>query len=118
MVVSAKAGARNAVCVRLGSHGSPTAVGRFAGGQHVGTHCGAVAGADALHMSFEYPALQPLRQQYAPLFSTNTDTSRSCFAQLDHMQDFKYVLSCLDFLQICPLSSCTGDQTCWLAKAL
>jgi len=39
-----------------------------------------------MHMIFECPALHALRQQYAPLFSTNTDTMRSFFAQQDHMQ--------------------------------
>jgi len=43
-----------------------------------------VAGADALHMSFECLALQPLRPQNVSLFSINTDTMRSCFAQHDH----------------------------------
>ncbi len=84
MVASAKVDAHNAVCVRLDSHGSPTVVGRFAGGQHVETHRDAVAGADALHMIFECLALQPLRQQNVSLFSINTDTMRSCFAQHDH----------------------------------
>ncbi len=84
----------------------PVVLGRFAGGQHVaranrvGTHCGGVAVADEMHMFFECPALHTLRQQYAPLFSTNTDTMRSFFAQQDHMQVFKFVLSCLDVLQI------------------
>ena len=30
------------------------------------THCGGVAVADELHTIFHWPALQPLRQQYAP----------------------------------------------------
>ena len=91
---------------RLASHKSRIVVGRFAGGQHVAranrvcTHCGAVAVADELHMGFECPALHPLRQQYASLFSTNTDTMRSFFAQQDHMRVFKFILGCLDFLQI------------------
>jgi len=55
---------------------------------------------DGMHMIFECPALHALRQQYAPLFSTNTDTMRCFFAQQDHMQVFKFVLSCLDILQI------------------
>ena len=85
---------------RLASHKLPIVVGRFAGGQHVAranrvcTHCGGVAVAD------ECPALHPLRQQYASLFSTNTDTMRSFFAQQYHMRVFKFILSCLDFLQI------------------
>ena len=79
--------------------------GRFAGGQHVArasricTHCGSVAVAYAMHIILECPALHTLRQQYAPLFSTDTDTMRSLFAQ-DHMKVFKLVLSCLDVFQI------------------
>ena len=91
---------------RLGSHKLPIVVGRFAGGQHVEradrlcTHCGSVAVADELHMIHECPVLQPLRQQYAALFSTDTNTMRSFFAQQDHMQVFSFVLDCLDFLKI------------------
>ena len=81
-------------------------LGRFAGGQHVAranrvcTHCGSVAVADELHMIFECPALQAVRQLYAPLFSTDTNTMRSFFAQQDHMQVFKFVLDCLDVFHV------------------
>jgi len=91
---------------RLGSHQLPIVLGRFAGGQRVArasrvcTHCGSVAVADEMHMIFECPALHTLRQQYAPLFSIDTDTMRSFFAQRDHMQVFKFVLSWLDAFQI------------------
>ena len=64
------------------------------------THCGSVAVADELHMIFECPALQAVRQRYAPLFSTDTNTMRSFFAQQDHMQVFKFVLDCLDVFHI------------------
>ena len=53
------------------------------------THCGAVAGEDALHISFECPALQPRRQQYAPLFSTNTALAYDHATTRVHMQDRK-----------------------------
>ncbi len=88
---------------RLGSHQLPVVLGRFAGDQHVArasrvcTHCCGVAVADELHMIFECLALHRLRQQYAPLFSMNIDTMRSFFAKQDHMQVFRFVLSCLDF---------------------
>ena len=62
--------------------------------------CGIVAVADELHMMFECPALQAVRQQYGPLFSKDTNTKRSFFAQQDHMQAFKFVLDCLDVFQI------------------
>ena len=60
---------------------------------------GGVAVADEMHMIFERPALRTLRQQYAYLFSTNIGITRSFFAQ-EHMQVFKFVLSCLDVFQI------------------
>ena len=88
---------------RLGSHQLPIVLGRFAGAvraSRVCTHCGSVAVADELHMIFECPALQAVRQRYASLFSANTDTMRSFFAQQDHMQVFKFVLDCLDVFQI------------------
>ena len=91
---------------RLASHKLPIVTGRFAGGQHVAraarvcTHCGSAAVADELHMVFECPVLEPLRRQYAALFSTHTDTMRSFFAQKDHMQVFNFVLAYLDFLKI------------------
>ncbi len=80
--------------------------GRLSGGQHVDraarvwSHCGGHAVADELHMVHEFSALQPLRQQYAALFTADTDTVRSFFAQQDHMQVFNFILDCLDFLQI------------------
>ncbi len=96
---------------RLDSHQLPIVLGRFAGGQRVArasrvcTHCGSVAVnicnvADEMHMVFECPALQAVRQQYAPLFSKDTNSMRSLFAQQDHMQVFKFVLDCLDVFQI------------------
>ncbi len=63
-------------------------------------NCGGVAVAGELHMIFECSALRPLRQQYAPLFSTNTGNMSFFFAQQDPMQVFKFVLTCLRFLQI------------------
>ena len=85
---------------RLGSHNLPTVAGRFSGDQHVArtdrvcTHsvCGGTAVADELHIIHECPVLQPLRLQYAALFTPDTDTMRSFFAQQDHMQVFKFVL--------------------------
>ena len=81
----------------------PIVLGRFAGvvrASKVCTHCGSVAVADELHMIFQCPDLQALRQRYASLFSANTDTLRSSYAQQDHMQVFKFVLDCLDVFQI------------------
>ena len=91
---------------RLASHGLPIVTGRFSGGQRVARadrvchHCGGTSIADELHMVHECAALQPLRQQYATLFSSETDTMRSFFAQKDHMQVFNFILDCLDVLKI------------------
>ena len=63
------------------------------------THCGGVVVADELHMTHECPVVQPFRLQYAALFTPDTNTMRSFFAQQDHMQVFKFVLDCLDFLK-------------------
>ena len=91
---------------RLGSHALPIVIGRFAGGQHVDragricSHCGPGSLADELHVVHECPLLQPLRQQYAALFTPETDTMRSFFGQKDHMQVFCFILDCLDTLNI------------------
>ena len=72
---------------RLGSHQLPIVLGRFAVGQHVArasrvcTRCGSAAVADELHTIFAGPALQAVRQQYAPFFSADSNTMRSFFAQ-------------------------------------
>ncbi len=91
---------------RLASHSLPIVTGNLSGGQHVDrtdrvcSHCGAHALANELHMVRECSALQPLRQQYAALFTAQTDTMRSFVAQQDHMQVSNAVLDCLDFLHI------------------
>jgi len=66
------------------------------------THCGGDAVTDEMHMNFKCSALHAFRHHYAPWFATNTDTNsmRSFFAQQDHMQLFKFVLSCLDVFQV------------------
>ena len=76
---------------RLGSHNLPVVAGRFCGIARADKYvrsvqtvktCGGIAVADELHIVVhEYPVLQPLRQQYAALFTSNTDTMRSFFAQ-------------------------------------
>jgi hypothetical protein len=59
------------------------------------TNCCGGAVADEMHIIFESPAIHTVGQQYAPLFSTNTDTIRSCVAKEDHVQVFNCVLSWL-----------------------
>ena len=91
---------------RLASHALPIVTGRFAGGQHIDrasrvcSHCGPGSIADELHVVHECPLLQPLRQQYAALFTPDTNTMRSFFGQANHMQVFHFILDCLDFLNI------------------
>jgi len=90
---------------RLSSHSLPIVTGRFAGqrvarADRVCSHCADRSIADEMHVVFECPALRPFRQQYAALFTSDTDTMRSFFGQKDHMQVFSFVLDCLDFLDI------------------
>ena len=75
---------------RLGSHNLPIVAGRFSGDQHVAsvhwvcTHCGGIAVADELHMIHECPVLQPLRLQYAALFTPDDNTMRSFCTTRSH----------------------------------
>ena len=64
------------------------------------SHCGEHSVGDELHMVFECPALHPMRQRYFSLFTSDTDTMRSFFGQKDHMQVFRFILDCLDFLKV------------------
>lgn len=60
---------------------------------------GCAGGFVEMHLVFECLALRPLRLQYAPLlFTSDTDTMRSFFGQMDHMQVFTFILDRLDFL--------------------
>ncbi len=87
---------------RLGSHQLPIVLGRFAGVSMMPEPIGSahIVVVWLLQMIFEFPALQAVRQRHAPLFSTDTNTMRSLFAQQDHKQVFKFVLDCLDVLHI------------------
>ena len=62
--------------------------------------CNSGALGDEKHLVFECPALASLRQRHAGLFTSQTDTMRSFFAQQDHLGVFHYVIDCLDFMQI------------------
>ena len=72
-------------------HPLPVVTGRFAG-QHVPradrvcSHCADRSVADEMHVVFECHALQYVRQQYAPVFSSNTSTTRFFFGQKAHKQ--------------------------------
>ena len=63
------------------------------------SHLG-IAVANELHMIHECPVVQPLRLQYAALFTPDPNTMRSFFAQQDHTQVFKFVLDCIDCLEL------------------
>ena len=92
---------------RLGCHGLPVAIGRLAGAGHVdraniclACNSGAIGESDEKHMIFECAAVAPLRQQHADLFTPQTDTMRSFFAQQDHLGVLNYVIDCLNFMNI------------------
>ena len=91
---------------RLGCHGLPVAIGRLAGPGHVDRAqrvcmcCNTGAIGDERHLVFECVALTPLRGRYASLFTSDTNTMRSFFAQRDHLGVFHYVIACLDFMNI------------------
>ena len=90
---------------RLSSHTLPIVTGSFASrhvdrSDRVCSHCANRSVADEMHAVFECHALQPWKQHYAPSFSSDTDTMTSCFGQKDHMQVFRSILGCVDFLEI------------------
>ena len=60
-----------------------------------------VAAADEPYMIEKYPVLQPLRHQYAALFTPNTDTIVVICAILPRSHaDLQKCLSCLDFMEV------------------
>ena len=72
----------------LVSHNLPVIAGRFCGiaslrADRVCTHCGGIPVADE-HMVHERQVLQPLRQQYAALSTSNTDSMMSFLATGPH----------------------------------
>lgn len=55
---------------RLGTHNLMVG---FVASQGLCTHCGGIVVANELHMMHACLVLQPLRQQYAAVFTSNTD---------------------------------------------
>ena len=55
---------------------------------------------DELHMVYECSYLQPLRLQYAHLFTSDTSTMRLFFGQRDSVGCFNFVLDCLKLLAV------------------
>ncbi len=91
---------------RLGCHKLPVAAGRLAGAEHVAralrvcTCCGSGAIGDEMHLVFECAALTSLRHHYADLFTDDTTTMRSFFAQQNHLRVLHYVIACFDFMNM------------------
>ena len=87
---------------RLGCHNLPVAVGRRTNidrADRVCPHCAGCVG-DELHMVYECSYLQPLRLQYAHLFTSDTSTMRLFFGQRDSVGCFNFVLDCLKLLAV------------------
>ncbi len=53
---------------------------------------------DEHHFVFECPYFQPLRDRYHTLFSPQTISMRSFFAQKYRMNVFKFISDCLDMM--------------------
>ena len=88
---------------KLGCHGLPVAMGRRSGiprSARLCPHCHDGNLGDELHMVFECSFLQPLRVQYANLFSDNIQTMRQFFSQEDFGGILSFVLSCLTLLDV------------------
>ena len=84
--------------IRLGCHKLPIATGRRTGVARAGrlcTFCDAGAVGDEKHLVFEcaHDQLAPLWAKYADLFNDNLKdhTTRSVFAQRDHLRVFHHV---------------------------
>ena len=89
---------------RLGSHNLPIVTGDFPGAntlQELTRYAHTVV---ALLLPVKYSCFMNAQffshLRYAALFTADTTTMRSLFAQQDHMQVFKFVLDCLDFLRL------------------
>ena len=68
--------------------------------QRVCFFCNSGALGNERHFFSKCAALAFLRSRYADLFTGSTDTTRSFFAQPDHMGVFHYVIDCLDFVKV------------------
>ena len=61
-------------------------------------HCPLASVGDEYHLVFESPIFQPLRDKYHTLFSSQTSSMRSFFAQKERMIVYEFVLDCLDMI--------------------
>ena len=93
------------VSFRLSSHSLPIETGRhhrppIPRPSRLFTHCPLSSVGDEHHFVFviECPYFQPLRDRYDTLFSPQTISMRSFFAQKDRMNVFKFISGCLDMM--------------------
>ena len=86
---------------RIGCHGLPNVLGRFARVPRLQRPCTACHTAkigDERHLVFERPALQDVRQRYSHLFTDDDATMISFFWQRDMRDVVYHVLECLDVM--------------------
>ncbi len=62
-------------------------------------HCTVSEIGDEMHLVFECPAVQHVRDQYAHLFTFATSTMRTFLWQDDIISVITYVVACMDFLR-------------------
>jgi hypothetical protein len=62
-------------------------------------HCTMNEIGDEMHLVFECPAVQHVRDQYAHLFTFTTSTMRTFLWQDDIISVIKYVVTCMDILK-------------------
>ena len=89
----------------MSSHSSPIETGRhhrpaIPRTTRLCPHCSLSLIGDEQHFVFECPFLQPIRSQFQSLFTPHTTTMRTFFAQKDRMGVFKFVLDCLDVVDV------------------
>ena len=89
--------------VRLSCHSLPIETGRhhrppIPRSSRLCPHCPLASVGDEYHIVFECPFFQPLRDKYHTLFSSQTSSMRSLFAQKERMTVYKFVLDCLDMI--------------------
>ena len=89
---------------RLGSHKFPVALGRRTGVARelrFCQHCVQGVVGDELHMTFECPHLQSLRDQFSHLFGPTTTDMRSFFSQQDKVSVIKFTMGALGLATDC-----------------
>ena len=90
---------------RLSSHALPIEAGRHTKphtprSARLCTHCSDNVVGDEKHFVFECAFLQPLRLRYDYLFVPPITSMRCFFSQKHRMSVFKFILDCLDMMNI------------------